>query len=130
MASISVSFKKGAPDPITGAGCYFISAEATSSEGMPRNIFCLQVSSNATNGARVATFSHIANQADIAIYPEDCGTSSAFFRVSAIKLILPSAIALERVEQNIKSDIQFLVNSINASEESDSSEYTEVTTFS
>ena len=129
MASISVNFKKGEPDQHTGAGCYFISAEVTAADGMTRNIFCLQVASNTTNGTRVATFSHIANQADIAMFPEECSSTAAYFRVSAIKLILPSAIALNQVEWNIKHDIQFLIDSINSSEES-SSDSGEIATFS
>ena len=118
MASVSVNFTRGGPDPTTGAGCYFITAEVTASENMPTSIFCLQVSCNTTEGARVAVFSHVANMADLSVYPEGSSNSSAYFRVSSIKLVLPSADILKKVEENLKKDIQFLVTSINTSVES------------
>lgn len=113
MATVSVNFSKTDVDPITGEGYYSIRARATSASGMPKCIFVLQVSSKDTKGNKIASFSHVASPADIAMYPENDPTDSPYYRVSDIKLILTSAEWRDSVEANIRSDIQFLVTSLN-----------------
>lgn len=128
MANISVKFARTDIDTSTGEGYYSVRATATSAKGMTKNIFVLQVSSKDTKGNAVATFSHIASPADIAMYPEDNPGDCPYYRVSDIKLILTSAQWRDSVESTIKDDIQFLVDSYNAME--DNSEETDTVIFS
>lgn len=114
MASVSVNFSTTDVDPITGEGYYSVRATATDSVDMTKCVFVLQVSSKDTKGNKVATFSHVANPADIAMYPENDPGDRPYYRVSDIKLILTSAQWRDSVMDNIKSDIRFLVNSINS----------------
>ena len=117
MASVSVNFETTDVDPITGEGYYSVRATAPADDavGMTPCIFVLQVSSNGTNGDKVATFSHIANPADIAMYPENApADDKPYYRVNDIKLILTSAQWRDSVMATIKSDIKFLVDCINA----------------
>lgn len=114
MASVSVNFTTTDIDKTTGNGYYSVRATATDAVDMTKCIFVLQVSSNSTKGEKVATFSHIANPADIAMYPENEPGDRPYYRVDDIKLILPSAQWRDSVMDTIKSDIKFLVDSINA----------------
>ena len=125
MASVSVNFTTTDVDQVTGEGYYSVRAKAVSADNMTKCIFVLQVSSNDTKGNKVATFSHIANPADIAMYPENEPGDRPYYRVDDIKLILTSAQWRDSVMSTIKSDIKFLVDSINAYGE-ESSETTTV----
>lgn len=130
MASVSVNFSTTDVDQITGEGYYSVRARVVSSEGMPKCIFVLQVSSNDTKGEKVATFSHVANPADIAMYPENNPGDRPYYRVSDIKLILTSAHWRDTVMGTIKSDIKFLVDSINAYHDTSDSASVDTITFS
>lgn len=114
MASVSVNFSTTDIDQVTGEGYYSVRAKAVSSDGMPKCIFVLQVCSNDTKGNKVAAFSHIANPADIAMYPENDPGDKPYYRVDDIKLILTSAHWRDSVMATIKSDIKFLVDSLNS----------------
>ena len=117
MASVSVNFTTTDIDKTTGKGYYSVRATATDAVDMTKCIFVLQVGSNSTKGEKVATFSHIANPADIAMYPENDPGDRPYYRVDDIKLILTSAQWRDSVMDTIKSDIKYLVDSINSEHE-------------
>lgn len=126
MAKVSVDFKKTEIDPITGVGYYSVRAKVSEATDMPKCIFVLQVMSDDTRGNKVASFSHVASPHDIAMYPEDTPGDSPYYRVDDIKLILSSAQWRDVVEDNIRKDIQFLVDSLNHYDDSSASVVTSV----
>lgn len=129
MSTISVNFTKTDIDPVTGEGYYSVRAKAEKASGMTSRIFVLQVSSKDTKGNKCATFSHVASPADIAMYPEDDPGDRPYYRVNDITLVLTSSEWRDAVEDNLRSDIQFLVSSLNAYNENANTK-SNVTTFS
>ena len=117
MASVSVNFTTTDIDKTTGKGYYSVRATVTNAVDMTNCIFVLQVRSNSTVEEKVATFSHIANPADIAMYPENDPGDRPYYRVDDITLILTSAQWRDSVMDTIKSDIKYLVDSINSEHE-------------
>lgn len=114
MASVSVKFTTTDVDQATGEGYYSVRASVVRADGMTNCIFVLQVSSKDTEGNAVATFSHVANPADIALYLDNDSDDRPYYRVADIKLILTSAQWRDSVMETLKSDIKFLVDSINS----------------
>ena len=119
MATVSVNFHNTDVDPVTGEGYYSVRAKTTSATGMTKCIFVLQVMSKDTKGNKSASFSHVASVSDIAMYPENDPGDCPFYRVSDIKLVLTSAQWRDAVTENLKEDIQFLVQSINSTDVGD-----------
>lgn len=100
MAQVTID-TEGIPED---DGTFTVSWTATSSIGMPTEIFVFKFTTQ--------TFSHVANAADLQ-YPTDPDETKGFYRQSAATDNFASIPSAENAKTNIANAIQTLVDTFN-----------------